>query len=930
MAVLSNDVDLLKRLLVHQKSLDPTWFTKPGKGINAVAGKHENNALMEALDYHRGDMAKLLIEYGTDVHQLGDGGETALVKAASNKQLDVVKLLLERGADPNVTYSIESRGTTYPVLSRAIGSSHFDIANALIEAGAKVDFVDQYGSTFLHEVAKHTTQNKSDGISLVRKLLSLGLSLEARNKDGETPLAEAIWGGNAELVTLLCKAGSDLTTRLKKGESLLKFALEHDRPEAARALVACGANDPAVTPLLLAVLTDNENELKVFLAKSGLSKAELNATLVYAIRKNRTTAAIQLLKQGADPNTPDTDYISFGPTPLLYHAIRLKDVALAEALLVHGADPSAEFAYNPKNMLAHAIAEKQPQIVKLLHSHGARQVSEQLHYFAYDQPLLFVEALKRTGLDPKQNSKAAEQLTQLLKLDNESQHQAENILNLFSAHQQFPSAGLATLLRQLLPADILFAAMDTKCRNAIDAGDINTLDACIELIPAPGIYMMYVTHEEQLKSITPAILERVLAHRFRLNANNTFKYLLLWLYKHGQPDLAARFITAYPQPTGEELIREIPEVAASNKSLASFVKAYPKIDRCLALKIAADQHDSSALITLSKGVDLLGCLKKDGVDHFNARIKNNFEEGLLALAVNKDPRSDATVATVLKLLPRPPDVALAVQRAAEYNRFDVLQRLYSAHLLNDINIDTLGLDNQAAGYIYLSLLRKAVPKQLIAQDLLVTLSRNRSTGITQLLEQMVKQGADVNKPDSTGHFALAIAGDNEVRNWLIAHGANLPVVMNAMGSAPWYSGTLDLAMIKQLTSETKSSTPHMENALMNAARHGQLDVVDYLLEQGASGRVGYADDALRGTFSAIDYAAMMGRTVILEHLLKAAPLSPEAKSHALKYAINEGQFYCARLLLAGENSGQLIIDMKPARDYARANNRNPRILELFK
>lgn len=920
--VLSGDIALLTRLLAHQKALDPTWFTKAGKGINAHAGKKGNTALIEAIDFKYSDMALLLLEYGADLHATGEDGETALVKAVSEGLIPVAKQLLAHGADPQTTYYSENRHAHYPVLVLAVAHGYFEIANMLIAAGAKVDFVDRDGGTLLHEAAKNAQKNKPGGVAFVRELLRRGLSVTALNRDGETPLAEAIWGGNGEVVTLLCQSGSDIGHRVKD-KSLLKLALDHDRPDAARALLARGARDPAISPLTLAVLTgDLENVMK----QATVSKDDLNTALVYAVRSKRDGEARKLLTQGADPNTPDTRESSSGPTPLLYHAIQDKNVALAKALVAHGANPSAEFAYLPKNLLAYAIQQEQPAIVRLLLERGARQVREQLPYFAYEQPSLLAEALRLSSLDPYTRSEDARELATLLELNAGSAQRDKHIHKLLDQHVKSPNAGLARLARTLVAEADIGKILADHAMQKMRVADVAHMNALVAFAPSPGSYELWEPSKEVPAIQGRAVLELALEYRFR---GRRIEETVRWLLDRKQSELALRFLTTYKPDWQVQNARDVLEAARGSAEYLQIAAALPTLDRCLVIKIAAASHNVAALQKLAKDIDPRDCLLANGIDHYYRGIQKAYPEGLLAVAVNDDTRSDATVAAILAIQPQPPDIALAVHRALEFNRFDVLKRLHRAGLLQAV--DQFNLDDRMPGYTYLRLLRAGAGDKAVAQDLLVALILRGRRQDVDLLDEMVRRGAQVNMPDSQGRHALDMAniGGPLAMDWLARHGADARPVMAERGGG-WITRGPELAQVKQLLANAKDSAQFKESALINAARHGQLDVVEYLLEQGATGKVTVVDLAQGMEFGALEFASLTGRTLIVERILQRSPPNLGRRAQALKYAIDEGHYYCARALLDGVDLARLTIDMKPARDYARAQNRNSRIESLFR
>ena len=128
-------------------------------------------------------------------------------------------------------------------------------------------------------------------VSQVRECLDLGADVNARDKEGWTPL---IWAAknnsNSEVISLLLGAGAEVNAKSKYGW----------------------------TPLMWAALVDEHPEVVSVLLKAG---AEVNAKgrdgvtpLMYAAQYNENPEVISvLLKAGADANASDIQgYIALG------------------------------------------------------------------------------------------------------------------------------------------------------------------------------------------------------------------------------------------------------------------------------------------------------------------------------------------------------------------------------------------------------------------------------------------------------------------------------------------------------------------------------------------------------------------------------------------------------------------------------------------
>jgi uncharacterized protein len=224
-----------------------------GADVNAKESWRGQTALMWAAAEGHADTIELLLEAGAQVNARSNAGWTAILFAAREGKIPAVKTLLAGGANVDDTLLARpgrgrgagaagagagagagqrppSKGSSALVL--AVGSAHFELAAALLDAGADPNASAQ-GWTALHHltwIRKPGTGSNDpapygsgnmDSVTLVRKLKAHGADVNARvtrrpnvgvtalNFVGATPFFMAARGGDTELMRLLVELGAD-------------------------------------------------------------------------------------------------------------------------------------------------------------------------------------------------------------------------------------------------------------------------------------------------------------------------------------------------------------------------------------------------------------------------------------------------------------------------------------------------------------------------------------------------------------------------------------------------------------------------------------------------------------------------------------------------------------------------------------------------
>lgn len=132
---------------------------------------------------------------GLDPNSTNEHGQTLLLDSINDNNIEAVTLLLAYGADPNFVY----QGFTPLIV--AAGQGHQLILMTLIEAGADVNKIELSTPLIRAIVNGHA--------EIVDELIKQGADVNITPPDGYSPLNEAEYYGNAEIIHLLQQEGAE-------------------------------------------------------------------------------------------------------------------------------------------------------------------------------------------------------------------------------------------------------------------------------------------------------------------------------------------------------------------------------------------------------------------------------------------------------------------------------------------------------------------------------------------------------------------------------------------------------------------------------------------------------------------------------------------------------------------------------------------------
>ena len=172
-----------------------------GADVNARSGAFGFTPLIFASIWNYASASKFLIENGADVNAKSVDGNTALMFAIKTCDWDMVVTLVEMGARLN-----DASASGYTPIMHAINSGcGTDLLKFLIQRGADVNAKDKDGNTPLNAFAD-LDFDKAEA------LLNAGANVNDMDADGRTPLdviLDCEWGDRQSVIRLLLARGAD-------------------------------------------------------------------------------------------------------------------------------------------------------------------------------------------------------------------------------------------------------------------------------------------------------------------------------------------------------------------------------------------------------------------------------------------------------------------------------------------------------------------------------------------------------------------------------------------------------------------------------------------------------------------------------------------------------------------------------------------------
>ncbi len=339
-------------------------------------------------------IARYLLQHDAETSVQDSSGATPLHEAVRYGHVDIANSLLEKGANVNAR---DNLGKT-PIMLIMPADTFRDTYALLVGYRADLTQKDMYGDTVLHAVAMMNLDE--DIISL---LINNGADIDARNKEGVTPLEIAVQKENIEIVRLLSQKGASIHTQDTHGNSPLSMAFASTN-EMLEAVVnsrnVTSQDSDGNTPLHIALLTDvTLSKIQYIISLTddvNIRNRDGNSALFISVLKNRRKVGEMLLAKDADifstnknNNSPLRLALKYGGSvqewlitsrtikskdgsgnSVLHYAAEWQYGKAITTLLTKGADISAKNA-NGETPLFSAVKTNNPEIIRLIVDGGA-------------------------------------------------------------------------------------------------------------------------------------------------------------------------------------------------------------------------------------------------------------------------------------------------------------------------------------------------------------------------------------------------------------------------------------------------------------------------------------------------------------------------------------------------------------------------------
>ena len=302
-------------------------YIEPNYGVREMI--YPNIMFQNALVEGNLPMIKSLIDYGVDLKQVYNYGQTALHVATFGDDPTTINFLLEMGINAS---SIDEDGQT--ALHFAVALGHANSVDVLINHKDLVNAVDEQGSSLLHvlwgwaeEREELPNPDIDDRVRILERLSAQGATINLQDMNGDTTLHNACAVGGFLAVQKLLLLGADPAITNKEGNNVVHVLAmsrgnEDSTSSELHAIMQYNAvdlnfrNNDGETPLVIAVTSSKWNLAHVMVDYGAmiLEPKILRLPLFTAVWDGNQAAIKLLYELGAEKNSKD----EYGEPLLLY------------------------------------------------------------------------------------------------------------------------------------------------------------------------------------------------------------------------------------------------------------------------------------------------------------------------------------------------------------------------------------------------------------------------------------------------------------------------------------------------------------------------------------------------------------------------------------------------------------------------------------
>ena len=212
-----------------------TLLLSKGADVNAV-DSDGNTALILASESDCSACIELLIGKGAQISHRNNNGSTAIGEALRERAtiklgfewpepgLDTLRALLRAGASLIGDDALGLAPVTYAMWDAPSDSNKTSLLSELLQVSNSDDVLLRHIELDRNQIALFAAAALGDSAKLTA-LIATGASVNAKTPEGVTPLAFAVFEGNAEIVELLIKAGADPNISSEVGLTPLMLAV---------------------------------------------------------------------------------------------------------------------------------------------------------------------------------------------------------------------------------------------------------------------------------------------------------------------------------------------------------------------------------------------------------------------------------------------------------------------------------------------------------------------------------------------------------------------------------------------------------------------------------------------------------------------------------------------------------------------------------